>query len=68
MIVTVGEWSSRVCAVVGRCWMTIKRRLDGVRERVLCGELALNKAGKLEIIELEMSWALSPTRVRRRRE
>ena len=29
-----------------------KRRLDGVRERVLCGELALNKAGKLEIIEL----------------
>ena len=51
MIIAVGEWfrlSSRVCAVVGRCLMTIKRRLDGVRERVLCGELALNKAGKLE--------------------
>ena len=53
MMITVGEWfASRVFAVVGRCWMTIKRRLDGVRERVLCGELALNKAGKLEIIEL----------------
>ena len=57
-MITVGEWFcrrlvlSRFFAVVGRCWMTIKRRLDGVRERVLCGELALNKAGKLEIIEL----------------
>ena len=36
--------SRRVCAVVGRCWMTRKRTLDGVRERVLCCELALNKA------------------------
>ena len=36
--------ASRVFSVVGRCWMTRKRTLDGVRERVLCCELALNKA------------------------